>query len=94
MKYYLLKIEQTLIDGVLNEYSNVAKQNDLQSCEVAYYQALANVSADLGKNHTFMAIRIVDSLGNVIKAENIGSYLTEVPQPEPEEVVNENSEAM
>lgn len=86
MKYYLLKIEQTLIDGVLNEYSNVAKQTTLQACEVAYYQALANVSADLGKNHTFMAIRIVDSLGNVIKAENIGAYLTEVPQPEPEEV--------
>lgn len=82
MKYYLLKIEQTLIDGVLNEYSNVAKQNDLQTAEVAYYQALANVSADLGKNHTFMAIRIVDSLGNVLKSENIGTYLTEVPNAE------------
>lgn len=82
MKYYLLKIEQTLIDGVLNEYSNVAKQNDLQTAEVAYYQALANVSADLGKNHTFMAIKIVDSLGNPIKSENIGAYLTEVPTEE------------
>lgn len=91
MKYYLLKIEQTLIDGVLNEYATVPKYNDLQSCEVAYYQALANVSADLGKNHTFMAIKIVDSLGNVIKAENIGAYLTEVPT---EEVVDENSEAV
>lgn len=86
MKYYLLKIEQTLIDGVLNEYASTTKYNDLQSCEVAYYQALANVSADLGKNHTFMAIKIVDSLGNPIKSENIGAYLTEVPQPEPEEV--------
>lgn len=79
MKYYLLKIEQTLIDGVLNEYSTVTKQTSLQACEVAYHQALANVSADLGKNHTFMAIRIVDSLGNIIKSENIGEYLTEVP---------------
>ncbi len=82
MKYYLLKIEQTLVDGVLNEYSSVSKHNDLKSCEVAYYQALANVSADLGKNHTFMAIRIVGSLGNTIKAENIGDYLTEVPTEE------------
>lgn len=82
MKYYLFKIEQTLIDGVLNEYASTTKKEDLQSCEVAYYQALANVSADLGKNHTFMAIRIVDSLGNVIKAENIGTYLTEVPTPD------------
>lgn len=89
MKYYLLKIEQTLIDGVLNEYSTVAKQTSLQACEVAYYQALANVSADLGKNHTFMAIRIVDSLGNVIKSENIGTYLTEVPTPEENEEVAE-----
>lgn len=78
MKYYLFSIEQTLIDGTLNEYAKVEKYDTLQSATTNFYQKLGNVSADIDKNHTYMNIKIVNSFGVVVKEDTIGAYQPEV----------------
>jgi hypothetical protein len=42
-----------------------------------YYTKLANVSADIGNNHTFMNIKIVNSYGVVVKEDTVGNYVVE-----------------
>lgn len=79
MKYYIETIEQTLIDETLNEYAKVEKYDTLQSATTNFYQKLANVSADIGKNHTYMNIKVVNSFGVVVKEDTIGVYQPEAP---------------
>jgi hypothetical protein len=42
-----------------------------------YYNKLAHVSADIGNNHTFMNIKIVNSYGVVVKEDTVGNYVVE-----------------
>lgn len=76
MKYYLNTVEQTVnSDGVYSEYSKSDKQTDLQTAKTNFFDKCKNVNADLGKNHSFMAITIEDSNKNVVKKEILGEYV-------------------
>lgn len=79
MNIYVKKTEQIISEGALAEYASADKFADRQSADIKFYKALSDVSADLGRNHTFMHIAIEDSLGNTLKIENIGQYLEELP---------------
>ena len=78
MKYYIETIEQIIKEGELQEYGTTEKVADENSALSKYYTKLANVSADLGKNHTYMNIKIVNSYGVEIKRDQVGNY--EVPE--------------
>lgn len=78
MKFYLDTIEQIIgEDGALTEYGAREKKNDEQSALTAFYQKLSNVAADLGKRHTYMDIKIVNSEGGCIKKDAVGAYQNE-----------------
>lgn len=79
MQIYVKKTEQIIKDGALSEYASAEKFADRQSADVKFFKALSDVSADIGKNHTFMHIAIEDSVGNTLKVENIGHYLEKLP---------------
>ncbi len=89
MKYYILTIEQIIKDGALTEYANVKKYNSEQSALTKYYEALSNVSADLGENHTYMNIKIISSQGQNVKEETVGEYMYYLPTDEPVETDEE-----
>ena len=75
MIYYIDTIEQiTGEEGALTEYGAREKKNDEQSALKDFYQKLSNVAADLGKGHTYMDIKIVNSEGGCIKKDSIGKY--------------------
>lgn len=76
MMYYIDSIEQIIKDGQLTEYGGREKVGDENSALSKYYKKLSNVSADLGKNHTYMDIKITISTGGVIKKDSIGTYQT------------------
>lgn len=80
MQYYIESIEQTLINGVLNEYGGTEKVADETKALSNYYKKLSDVSADIGKNHTYMTIKVVNSYGVVIKSDTIGSYVDKIPE--------------
>lgn len=80
MKYYIESIEQTLIDGVLNEYGGTEKVGEYSSAESKYYKKLSDVAADIGKNHAFMTIVLKNSLGTVLKSDKVGEYTEEVTE--------------
>ena len=79
MKYYIEAIEQTIKDGGYNEYTTVDKYDgdNLNFVKSKYYKKLSDVSNDIGKNHTYMNIRIINSYGVEIDKETIGSYVDE-----------------
>ena len=78
MKFYLDTIEQIIGEGgALTEYGAREKKNDEQSALTAFYQKLSNVAADLGKGHTYMDIKIVNSEGGCIKKDAVGAYQNE-----------------
>lgn len=77
MQYYIETIEQIISDGALAEYGGTEKVADENTALNKYYTKLANVSADIGANHTFMKIRLVNSVGGEIKQDSVGSYETE-----------------
>ena len=74
MKYYIDTIEQIPNGDSFTEYGSREKKNDEQSALTAFYQKLSNVSADIGKGHTFMNIKITDSIGTIVKYDQIGVY--------------------
>ena len=77
MNYYITKIEQIISNGAYTEYANTEKVATLSLTETKFFQALANVSADIGKNHTYMLIEIKDSLGNIIRKDVVGRYVVD-----------------
>lgn len=82
-KYYIVAIEQTLIDGVYNEYmSQPEKCNDLNTAMSKYYKKLSDVSADIGVNHTYMDIRVLNSEGGEEKHDTVGQYVLNTPVAE------------
>lgn len=75
MKYYVDSIEQVTTDteGVYNEYGARTKYATYKEAETKYYEKLMNVSNS--KAHVFMDIKIVNSIGGVIKKDQIGAYV-------------------
>lgn len=84
MKFYIETIEQTLNDDALTEYGKTERVDTEQAALTKFYKKLSDVAADIGKNHTYMDIKIVNSLGGCIKKDSIGEYV-EAPKEEPEE---------
>lgn len=74
MQYYINTIEQINKDGVISEYGATEKVADETLALSKYYKKLSDVSADLGKSHTYMNIKLVDSQGSTLKADVIGKY--------------------
>ena len=76
MKFYIETIEQIKgeTEGTYTEYGNTEKVNDEQTAFSKFYKKLSDVSAALGKTHVFMDIKIVNSLGGVIKKDSVGEY--------------------
>lgn len=80
-KFYVVSIEQ-ICDGSkddeISEYAGAKKFNDQQAAEVEFYQRLAEVSNDLkpkeGKYHLFMDIKVENSLGGILKKDQVGRY--------------------
>lgn len=78
MQFYINTIEQIKDEeGKLSEYGKSEKVADYETALSKFYTKLANVSADLGKNHAYMHIQIVNSEGFVNKTEIIGTYVKE-----------------
>lgn len=75
MKYYVNTIEQITADEGYAEYSKSEKVNDYQSALTKFYKKLSDVSADIGKNHTYLNITIVQSTGSVLKCDEVGTYV-------------------
>ena len=86
MKYYVETIEQINSEGGLTEYAKVEKCNTEQAALTKFYQFLSIVANDLGKGHTYLDAKIVNSLGGCIKKDSVGAYQTE-------ETPAENTEA-
>lgn len=77
MQYYIETIEQINKDGVISEYGATEKVADETLALSKYYTKLSNVAADLGKNHTYMNIKVVNSYGVVVKEDAVGNYVVE-----------------
>lgn len=80
MQYYIETIEQINKDGAISEYGATEKVADETLALSNYYKKLSDVSADIGKNHTYMTIKVVNSYGVVIKSDTIGSYVDKIPE--------------
>ena len=83
MAFYIDTIEQTKgeEEGTYNEYGKREKWDlPFNQVEAKYFKKLSDVSNDIiteetpDKNHYFMDIRIVDSLGGVKEKKFIGKY--------------------
>lgn len=75
MNYYIDTIEQVKgsEEGQVNEYGGRTKEGtDLNAVLAKYYKKLSDVSADIGKNHYYMVIKIVDTTGGVVKEDKLG----------------------
>ena len=75
MLYYIDTIEQVkgTEEGSVNEYgAREKKGDDLNVTLSAYYTKFANVATDIGKNHYYMDIKIVNSDGGIEKKDKIG----------------------
>ena len=77
MAYYVLVIEQIKgeTEGTYSEYANVKKYADQQSAEVYFYTRCSEIANAIGKTHFYGHLKIVDSLGGVIKQDTIGQYV-------------------
>ena len=82
MIYYIDTIEQTKgsEEGTINEYGKREQWKlPLEQVLSKYYKKLSDVSADLvvigeNKNHYYMDIKIVNSLGGIEKKDVVGQY--------------------
>lgn len=75
MIYYIDTIEQVkgTEEGSVNEYGGRSKEGtDINAVLSKYYKKLSDVSADIGKNHYYMVIKIVDTTGGVVKEDKVG----------------------
>ena len=82
MFYYIDTIEQVkgTEEGTINEYGVRSKEgSDYNVVLSKFFTKLANVSNDIGegegKNHYFMDIKIVNSVGAVMKKDQVGKYV-------------------
>lgn len=79
MKFYVVTIEQTHADGALVEYGKTTQFDTEKTAMSAFYDKLAAVNKDLKPDtaHTFMDIKVVNSVGGIIKKDAIGEYVNE-----------------
>lgn len=77
MQYYIETIEQIYKDEAYSEYGNIEKVADENTALSKYYTKLSNVAADLGVNHTYMLIKVINSVDGIIKQDEIGRYIEE-----------------
>lgn len=82
MQFYIQTIEQIYKDEAYSEYGGTEKVADENTALSKYYTKLSNVAADLGVNHTYMNIKLINSVGGEIKSDVIGQYVTEEPDEE------------
>lgn len=77
MKYYVLVIEQIKgeEEGTYNEYAGVKKYADQQSAEVYFYTRCSEIANAIGKTHYYGHLKIMNSLGGVVKQDTIGKYV-------------------
>ena len=83
MIYYIDTIEQVkgTEEGTINEYGKREQWKlPLEQVEAKFYKKLSDVSADLvtigdDKKHYYMDIKIVNSLGGIIKKDSVGQYV-------------------
>lgn len=77
MAYYIDTIEQVKTDteGKYNEYGGRTKYGDEQGAITKFYEKLMNVSNS--STHVFLDIKIVNSLGGIVKKDSIGQYIDE-----------------
>jgi len=77
MAYYVLIIEQIKgeSEGTYNEYASVKKYADEQSAEVYFYTRCSEIANAIGKTHYYGHLKIMNSLGGVIKQDTIGKYV-------------------
>ena len=78
MAYYVLVIEQIEKDGEVTEYANTKKYSDEQSAMVYFYTRCSEIANAIGETHIFGHLKVMNSLGGIIKFDSIGTY-TEVP---------------
>lgn len=78
MQFYINTIEQIKdSEGKLAEYGKSEKVADYETALSKFYKKLSDVSADIGKNHTYMHISIVNSEGFENKTDSVGTYVKE-----------------
>lgn len=83
MQYYIDSTEQIIQDSELAEYGGKEKVGTDENTALSkYYKKLSDVSADIGNIHTYMNIKVVNSVGGEIKSDEVGQYLTELPSTE------------
>lgn len=75
MQYYIYSIEQINKDGDYAEYGGTEKVAEFTLAESKYYKKLSDVSADIGTNHTYMDIRLLNSYGGEVHHDSIGKYV-------------------
>ena len=74
MKYYVFAIEQTYIDGEYSEYSPaVQKFNNFKAAQTSFFSRLAELANSAA--HTYAELKIINSVGGVIKKDSIGEYV-------------------
>ena len=74
MKYYVMAIEQTLIDGEYNEYApEVKKYNDFSSAETYFHIRLGQIANSAA--HVFAELKIINSEGGQMKHDCKGKYV-------------------
>ena len=75
MQYYIDTIEQVKGENdSINEYGQREKVSTESLALSKYYTKLANVAADMDKNHYYMDIKIMNSDGGCIKKDKLGTY--------------------
>ena len=73
MKYYVFAIEETLIDGVYNEYSPQPKKfNDYSSAETYFHTRLGELSNS--SSHVYAVLTLTNSTFGIIKQDHIRNY--------------------
>ena len=77
MKYYVLVIEQINgeAEGTYSEYANVKKYDDEDSALVYFYTRCSEIANALKTTHKYGHLKVVNSLGGVVKQDTIGQYV-------------------
>ena len=76
MKFYVITIEQVHSESSLSEYATKSDGMTEKQASTTFYDKLSAVNKDLSDNgHTFMDIKIVNSVGGVIKKDQLGKYV-------------------
>lgn len=83
MKYYVITSEQLHTESGLGEYMTKSDGMTEKAARTKFYDTCSAVNKDLSDNgHTFMDIKIVNSIGGIIKKDQLGKYIDTDLEPE------------